>query len=85
MDLALNAMDEPRLVVPWDEIKEYLRKAAKSRAMPDPRDVVSKFAKRLPPGKEAPEEAEVATEIDWESESKWLTLNSVDSRSRNAN
>ncbi|XP_044722174.1 glycosyl transferase family 90 domain-containing protein [Hirsutella rhossiliensis] len=30
MDIALNAMDEPRLVVPWEDINGYMEKAAKT-------------------------------------------------------
>lgn len=51
MDLALNAMDEPRLVVPFEDISGYLEKERQTRVMPPPKEVVSDF-KRLPkPGK----------------------------------
>jgi len=43
MDLALNAMDEPRIVVPWEQINEYMEIERKTRKMPKPKNVVSKF------------------------------------------
>jgi hypothetical protein len=43
MDLALNAMDEPRIVVPWEQIDKYMETERKTRKMPKPKDVVSKF------------------------------------------
>lgn len=30
MDIALNAMDEPRLVVPWEEMNRYMKNASKT-------------------------------------------------------
>ena len=33
MDLALNAMDEPRLVVPWEDINQYMEAERASRKM----------------------------------------------------
>lgn len=73
MDIALNPMDEPRLVVPWEEMQEYLRQAAKTRAtMPDPSTVVSEFEKLPPPG-EGPEKDEETPEKDWEEENSMGT------------
>jgi hypothetical protein len=72
MDLALNAMDEPRMVVPWEAIDRYMGKAAKTRKMADVKNVVSKFGK-LPPLGQAPSEKGGAQEIIWEHESR-LTL-----------
>jgi hypothetical protein len=43
MDLALNAMDEPRIVVPWEEINGYMEKERASRKMVHPKEVVSNF------------------------------------------
>jgi hypothetical protein len=37
MDLALNALDEPRLAVPWEKIDGYMKEEKKSRKTPDPR------------------------------------------------
>jgi hypothetical protein len=69
MDLALNPMDEPRLVVPWEDIQGYMRQAAKTKTMEDPRGVVSEFGKLPLPGKETLEE-EAAPERIWEHESE---------------
>ncbi|KAI9750093.1 MAG: hypothetical protein M4579_006609 [Chaenotheca gracillima] len=43
MDLALNAMDEPRLLVPWEDINDYMTEADKTRQMPPPNEVSNKF------------------------------------------
>jgi hypothetical protein len=43
MDIALNAMDEPRLVVPWEDIAGYMEQADKTRHMARPKDVVQQF------------------------------------------
>jgi hypothetical protein len=69
MDLALNAMDEPRVVVPWEDIQRYMRQAAERRAIAPPKIVVSEFAKLPPPGEEGPDE-EGAPERTWEHESE---------------
>lgn len=44
MDLALNAMDEPRIVVPWEEIDKYMEIERATRSMPPPSEVVSDFS-----------------------------------------
>ena len=51
MDLALNAMDEPRLVVPWEDIDEYMKKAAKTVNLPPPKTVSATNQKLPIPGK----------------------------------
>ncbi|KAK4150998.1 glycosyltransferase [Chaetomidium leptoderma] len=72
MDLALNAMDEPRLVVPWEEIEGYMKKAAKTRKLVDAKRVVSEFRKLPPPGEEPPEQGEME-ERRWEHDKHyWL-------------
>lgn len=43
MDLALNAMDEPRLVVPWEDINHYMEAERASRTMPPPEEVISQY------------------------------------------
>lgn len=64
MDLALNAMDEPRLVVPWEDVNGYMKKAAKSAKLPKAKSVVSTF-QELPLPKEGILKDEVP-EIEWE-------------------
>ncbi|KAI0475714.1 glycosyltransferase family 90 protein [Xylariaceae sp. FL0804] len=51
MDIALNAMDEPRLVVPWEHISTYMQRAEKNRAMPPAQHVISDFQQLPLPGK----------------------------------
>ncbi|KAI9852127.1 MAG: hypothetical protein M1838_001751 [Thelocarpon superellum] len=43
LDMALNGMDESRLVVPWEKINEYMDAEGKSRRMPDPAAITSKY------------------------------------------
>ncbi len=43
MDIAVNAMDEPRLVVPWEDIDRYMEAERASRNMPPPEEVVSEY------------------------------------------
>ncbi|KAK3290128.1 uncharacterized protein B0H64DRAFT_421193 [Chaetomium fimeti] len=72
MDLALNAMDEPRIVVPWEDIDQYIHEAANTRKMADVKKVVSEFGE-LPPLGQASLEKGGAREITWEHEKHyWL-------------
>ncbi|KAI1437357.1 glycosyltransferase family 90 protein [Xylaria sp. CBS 124048] len=50
MDIALNAMDEPRLVVPWEEIATYMKKAQRTRKLVPVEEVISTFQHLPPPG-----------------------------------
>lgn len=43
MDIALNAMDEPRLVVPWEDINGYMKNASHTRKLPKAKKMVNKF------------------------------------------
>ncbi|KAK2671748.1 hypothetical protein RAB80_011827 [Fusarium oxysporum f. sp. vasinfectum] len=45
LDMPLNAMDEPRLVVPWEDIDGYMTKGAASRSLWPAKEVVSEFQK----------------------------------------
>jgi len=47
MDVALNAMDEPRLVVPWEELTVYMKKAEGTRKMAPVAEVIS-TSQKLP-------------------------------------
>lgn len=51
MDLALNAMDEPRLVVPWEDINALMKKAKKTKKLPKAKNVRSDSQKLPEPGK----------------------------------
>ncbi|KAG6013002.1 hypothetical protein E4U54_007185 [Claviceps lovelessii] len=43
MDLALNAMDEPRIVVPWEEINGYMKKASTTLKLPKAENMRNEF------------------------------------------
>lgn len=66
MDLALNAMDEPRLVVPWEEIDELMQMADKTKRMPRPDEVTSVWASLPAPG-EGPDENVKVRAKNWEN------------------
>ncbi|KOS17994.1 Beta-1 [Escovopsis weberi] len=51
MDLPLNAMDEPRVVVPWEDVAGYMAKASRTVQMPSPDRVIDKFQTLPAPGK----------------------------------
>ncbi|KAL2753256.1 glycosyltransferase family 90 protein [Sodiomyces alcalophilus JCM 7366] len=54
MDIALNPMDEPRIIVPWEEMATYIQRAEQTRVMPRPQDVTSTFQRLPPPGQVEP-------------------------------
>ena len=73
MDLAINAMDEPRIMVPWEEMDGYMKKAAETRKIADVRTVVTEFSK-LPPLGEAPEAQEShMPPVRWENDSELIS------------
>ncbi|KAG5949368.1 hypothetical protein E4U53_005900 [Claviceps sorghi] len=43
MDIALNAMDEPRIVMPWEEINKYMKKASERRKLPAAKSMKNGF------------------------------------------
>ena len=55
VDVALNSMDEPRLVVPWEDIDGYMKKAAKTFKLSDVETVVSEFQRLPQPGHVEPD------------------------------
>lgn len=69
MDIALNAMDEPRLVVPWEQMSEYMNKASASRGMVPAKDVVDDFEKLPLPGMGADASVKLPAK-NWEGTSK---------------
>lgn len=66
MDLALNAMDEPRLVVPWEKMNKYMSKASATKGMVPAKEAENSF-ERLP---QRPSQDAVLPEKDWEGTSK---------------
>ena len=68
MDVALNAMDEPRLVVPWEEVATYMQKAERTRKLTPVDKVVSTFQER--PDPEEGYKKPVTRKKKWEETSK---------------
>jgi hypothetical protein len=75
MDLALNPMDEPRLIVPWEDIRGYMEKAAQTVNIPPANEVVNDYQKLPKPGT-GDLEIQVS-EKDWESTSKSFIQNRI--------
>lgn len=69
MDIALNAMDEPRLVVPWENMNEFMDKANTERVMVPPKDVLNEFERLPQPGQGADKDLQIPA-LDWEGTSK---------------
>lgn len=75
MDIALNPMDEPRIVVPWEEMTKYMRRAERTRTMPRPQDVTTTFQRLPPPG-----ELEPGVEVrrkQWDKTSMYTLFSSL--------
>jgi hypothetical protein len=70
VDLALNAMDEPRIVVPWEQINKYMEIERATRKMAPPKEVISEFQTLI---LQPDPEVEV-TEKAWEDTSMFLCL-----------
>lgn len=50
LDMPVNPMDESRLMVPWEDIRNYMAKAGPTRKLVPPNEVISEFQKLPPPG-----------------------------------
>lgn len=72
MDLALNAMDEPRVMVPWEEVERLMRKAGETRSIADRRMVVGTW-RTLPEDGEAAGGKEAA-EVRWERDKHYWPI-----------
>jgi hypothetical protein len=69
MDIALNAMDEPRVVAPWEDINRYMETERKTRVMAPAHEVISEFQHLALPGEL---DREVKTrDKEWEDTSKY--------------
>lgn len=75
MDIALNAMDEPRIIAPWEDIDEFMTAAHKTRSMKDPADVISTWGK-LPPVDQDPAASVPKSERGWDRNSMHLLVDS---------
>ncbi|KAI5859829.1 glycosyltransferase family 90 protein [Durotheca rogersii] len=73
MDVALNAMDEPRLVVPWEDINAYMKKEKQSRVLSPVKSIIKEF-KSLPPPVNSDDKSLLHTiNKDWEKTNPyWL-------------
>lgn len=72
MDIALNAMDEPRLVVPWEDINAYMKKEKQSRVLSPAKTVIKEFQK-LPPPTGGDDKSLHIVNKDWEDTNPyWL-------------
>ena len=70
MDIALNAMDEPRLVVPWEKINEYMETASKTVKLATAKTMDKTFS-HWP----APKTGDLAGDVlpkTWDSESTFI-------------
>ncbi|KAH8881368.1 hypothetical protein GQ53DRAFT_799235 [Thozetella sp. PMI_491] len=65
MDIPLNAMDEPRIVVPWEKMDEYMTTAAATRRLVSPKEAVTMYQNLSKPG-EGPDRTQKIEEKDWE-------------------
>lgn len=70
MDIALNAMDEPRLVVPWEDIDKYMERERKSRKLTATKDVLDVMVE-LPPIGEM-ERKTLTRDKKWENTSEFF-------------
>jgi len=71
MDIPLNPMDEPRIVVPWEEINKYMEIEKKSRVIHPTSQVVERF-RTLPPPDVGDEDVKLR-EVEWETNGKFCT------------
>lgn len=73
MDIALNPMDEPRLVVPWENMDEYMKKASSRKGMV-PASQAENSYERLPEPGQGPDKNVALPEKNWEDTSKYLSF-----------
>ncbi|KAK2060090.1 capsular associated protein [Colletotrichum caudatum] len=75
MDIPLNPMDEPRMVVPFEDMEQYMKNAelAQAQGMPDPTQVVNKF-QTLPKNKKELDRNVKVQKKHWDKVTKqyWL-------------
>lgn len=69
MDIPLNAMDEPRLIVPWEDINFYMQKEKKGRKLTPLKEVIGVYEGLPPPGEPGVEEPPTR-EKGWEKTSR---------------
>jgi hypothetical protein len=67
--LAVNAMDEPRIVAPWEEIDKYMEIERSTRSFPRTSEVITEFQKLEKPGK-GPDKDVTTRPKNWEDTRK---------------
>lgn len=45
MDIVMNRLDQPRVIVPWEDMQAALKKEEASRALPPAQEVKNEFTK----------------------------------------
>ena len=55
LDLPLNAMDEPRIVVPFEDVNDFMSKSLATLSLPDPKKVITEFSKLPEVGHKEPD------------------------------
>lgn len=69
MDIALNPMDEPRLVVPWEKVNEHIKTASTRKGMVPPGEAQNSFERLAQPGT-GPDKDVILPEKNWEDTSE---------------
>jgi hypothetical protein len=72
VDIALNAMDEPRIVVPWEEIDKYMEAERATRSIPPASEVITDFQSLGP----RPNPEVKVRPKEWEETRKFYGINS---------
>lgn len=66
MDIPLNAMDEPRILVPWEEIDGYMKTEQEKRSTPPAKEVISEFQHLDLPGHDEKDKDVKTRDKAWE-------------------
>ncbi|RYP33327.1 hypothetical protein DL767_004822 [Monosporascus sp. MG133] len=74
MDIALNAMDEPRMVVPWETIDEYMQKEKETRKLIPAKDVIDDFQELRPAEEIQKDSLPVTLPKNWEDTSPYWDI-----------
>ena len=69
ISLPLNAMDEPRIVAPWEQVNEYMEIERSTRSIPPASEVISEFQKLENPGNGPDKDVETRPK-EWEDTRK---------------
>lgn len=70
VDIPLNAMDEPRILAPWEEVNRLMEIERQTRKMADPKDVHTSYRML----EEKPEPNTKTRDKQWTREGRWSCL-----------